>query len=81
MFGSEGNLGIITQATLRMHKLPECSDYESVVLKDWDTGIKFMFEVAHSSSLPASSRMLDSLHFQFGSALKPEKSGFYKFMS
>ena len=81
MFGSEGNLGIITKATLRMHRLPECSDYESVVLKDWDTGIKFMFEVAHSSSLPASSRMLDSLHFQFGSALKPEKSSFSKFMS
>ena len=32
MFGSEGNLGIITEATLRIHKLPECSDYESVVL-------------------------------------------------
>ena len=25
--------------------------------------------------------MLDSLHFQFGSALKPEKSSFSKFMS
>ena len=81
LFGSEGNIGIITKATLRMHKLPEASDYESVVLKDWDTGIKFMFEIAHSSSIPASSRMLDSLHFQFGSALKPEKNNFAKLMS
>ena len=81
LFGSEGNIGIITKATLRMHKLPEASDYESVVLKDWDTGVKFMFEIAHSSSIPASSRMLDSLHFQFGSALKPEKNNFAKLMS
>ena len=81
LFGSEGNLGIITKSTLRIHKLPECSDYESVVLKDWDTGLKFMYELAHSSSVPASARMLDSLHFQFGSALKPEKNNFSKFMS
>tara|TARA_B110001454_G_scaffold60376_2_gene59009 strand:+ start:4 stop:1224 length:1221 start_codon:yes stop_codon:yes gene_type:complete len=81
LFGSEGNLGIITKATLRIHKLPECSDYESVVLKDWDTGLKFMYEIAHSSSVPASARMLDSLHFQFGSALKPEKDRLAKIMS
>ena len=81
LFGSEGNLGIITTSTMRIHKLPECSDYESVVLKDWDTGIKFMYELAHSSLIPASARMLDSLHYQFGSALKPEKNNFSKFMS
>tara|TARA_B100000902_G_C27295513_1_gene909632 strand:+ start:173 stop:1930 length:1758 start_codon:yes stop_codon:yes gene_type:complete len=81
LFGSEGNLGIITTSTMRIHKIPECSDYESVVLKDWDTGIKFMYELAHSSLIPASARMLDSLHYQFGSALKPEKNNFSKFMS
>ena len=80
LFGSEGNLGIITKATLRMHKLPECSEYEAVVLKDWDTGVKFMYELAHSSSVPASARMLDSLHYEFGSALKPEKNSFAKIM-
>ena len=81
LFGSEGNIGIITKATLRMHKLPECSEYESVVLKDWDTGLKFMYELAHASSVPASARMLDSLHYQFGSALKPEKDRFAKIVS
>lgn len=81
LFGSEGNLGIITKATLKIHKLPECSDYESVVLKDWDTGLDFMYELAHSNTIPASARMLDSLHYQFGSALKPEKTNFGKFKS
>ena len=81
LFGSEGNIGIITKAVLKMHKLPECSDYESVVLKDWDTGLDFMYELAHSSSVPASARMLDSLHYQFGSALKPEKNNIGKLKS
>ena len=81
LFGSEGNIGIITKAVLKIHKLPECSDYESVVLKDWDTGLDFMYELAHSSSVPASARMLDSLHYQFGSALKPEKDNIGKLKS
>lgn len=81
LFGSEGNIGIITKAVLKIHKLPECSDYESVVLKDWDTGLEFMYELAHSSSVPASARMLDSLHYQFGSALKPEKNNIGKLKS
>ena len=81
LFGSEGNIGIITKAVLKIHKLPECSDYESVVLKDWDTGLDFMYELAHSSSVPASARMLDSLHYQFGSALKPEKNNVGKLKS
>tara|TARA_B100001564_G_scaffold59327_1_gene45907 strand:- start:823 stop:2589 length:1767 start_codon:yes stop_codon:yes gene_type:complete len=81
LFGSEGNIGIITKAVLKIHKLPECSDYESVVLKDWDTGLDFMYELTHSSSIPASARMLDSLHYQFGSALKPEKNKIGKLKS
>ena len=81
LFGSEGNIGIITKAVLKIHELPECSDYESVVLKDWDTGLDFMYELAHSSSVPASARMLDSLHYQFGSALKPEKNNIGKLKS
>ena len=81
LFGSEGNLGIITKATMKIHRLPECSDYESVVMKDWNTGLDFMYELAHSNTIPASARMLDSLHYQFGSALKPEKTNFGKFKS
>ena len=81
LFGSEGNLGIITRATMKIHRLPECSDYESVVMKDWNTGLDFMYELAHSNTIPASARMLDSLHYQFGSALKPEKTKFGKFKS
>ena len=30
LFGSEGNLGIITSATLKVHRLPESSAYESI---------------------------------------------------
>ena len=33
LFGSEGNLGIITNATLKIHKLPERSSFESIIFK------------------------------------------------
>ena len=78
LFGSEGNLGIITKATLKMHRLPEKSSYESIVLSDWQTGVRFMQDLSHSNMVPASSRLADNLQIRLGQALKEEKSGLPK---
>ena len=78
LFGSEGNLGIITKATLKMHRLPAKSSYESIVLSDWQTGVQFMQDLSHSNMVPASSRLADNLQIRLGQALKEEKSGLPK---
>ena len=80
LFGSEGNLGIITKATLKMHRLPAKSSYESIVLSDWQTGVKFMQDLSRSNMIPASSRLADNLQIRLGQALKEEKSGLPKLL-
>ena len=80
LFGSEGNLGIITKATLKMHRLPAKSSYESIVLSDWQTGVQFMQDLSHSNMVPASSRLADNLQIRLGQALKEEKSGLPKLL-
>lgn len=71
LFGSEGNFGLITKAVLRIRELPEVQAHQSLVFPDAKHGIAFLFELASSSLLPASIRLVDNLQFRFGMALKP----------
>ncbi len=75
LFGSEGNLGIVTSAVVKLFPLPEVCAYGSVLFKRFDDGLAFMRELAHSGTLPASVRLMDNLQFQLGMALKPAKHG------
>ena len=80
MFGSEGNLGLITKAIIRIHKLPEVTKYNSLVFKNWYVGVDFLRELMQLGTLPASVRLLDNIQFRFGSALKPRPSARDKVM-
>ncbi len=71
LFGSEGNLGIVTQAIVKLFPLPEERRYGSVLFADFERGVEFMYELAQQSTRPASVRLMDNLQFQLGQALKP----------
>ena len=71
-FGSEGNLGIITSAVIKIHKLPEAKKYGSLVFPDFQTGTQYLYDLTQTGTLPASIRLLDNIQFRFGSALKGE---------
>ncbi len=71
LFGSEGNLGLITKATIRIHKLPEVTKFASFVFPDFKAGTDFLYDLMQTGTLPASVRLLDNGQFRFGSALKP----------
>jgi alkyldihydroxyacetonephosphate synthase len=75
MFGSEGTLGIITSAIVKVFPLPEVQQYGSVLFPTFDDGFKFMYDLAREATPPASVRLVDNLQFQFGLALKPKSSG------
>jgi alkyldihydroxyacetonephosphate synthase len=75
MFGSEGTLGIITSAIVKLFPLPEAQEYGSVLFPSYEDGYAFMHELAHTSTPPASVRLVDNLQFQFGLALKPASTG------
>jgi len=58
--GHEGNFGIITEAVLRVRKIPEVKEYSSFIFSEFELGIKFMEEVARHRVWPASMRVVDN---------------------
>ena len=44
ILGHEGNLGIITEAVIKLRPIPEAHIYESIIFHEFDLGIKFMYE-------------------------------------
>ncbi|UYV80185.1 AGPS [Cordylochernes scorpioides] len=77
VLGSEGTLGVVTEATLKVRPQPECTRYGSVVLPDFESGVQFLREVAFQQLKPASIRLMDNEQFIFGQALKPEASSYF----
>jgi alkyldihydroxyacetonephosphate synthase len=75
MFGSEGTLGIVTSAIVKIFPLPEVQEYGSVLFPTFEDGFQFMYDLARESMPPASVRLVDNLQFQFGLALKPKSKG------
>eukprot|EP01006_Ploeotia_vitrea_P036000 TRINITY_DN65957_c11_g2_i1.p2 TRINITY_DN65957_c11_g2~~TRINITY_DN65957_c11_g2_i1.p2 ORF type:complete len:546 (+),score=296.86 TRINITY_DN65957_c11_g2_i1:186-1823(+) len=71
IIGSEGMLGVVTEAVVRVRSLPEVRRYGSLVFPDFESGVAFMHEVAMKRCAPACIRLVDNMQFQFGQALKP----------
>ncbi|WP_004470696.1 FAD-binding oxidoreductase [Leptospira santarosai] len=57
--GSEGLLGIITEATLKVHKLPETRKYFGIVFPNFATGVDFIREVNHGGIPTSMIRLSD----------------------
>ncbi len=72
LLGSEGSLGIITSAVVKLSPLPEVQCYGSILFPNFERGVAFMYELACRRVLPASVRLVDNLQFHFSQALKPE---------
>ena len=81
LFGSEGNIGIITKAVLKIHQIPKQQKYNSVLFKNWSEGVSFMKALSKTNYIPASVRLVDNIQFRFGQALKPRAEGFKKIKS
>ena len=56
LLGSEGRLGIITVATVRVHRTPEVRGY---LFPDWYGAISAMAEIAESAASPSVTRVAD----------------------
>jgi alkyldihydroxyacetonephosphate synthase len=75
IFGSEGTLGIVTRAVVRIFPLPEVQRYDAILFPDFEKGVAFMFDVTREGPIPASIRLMDNLQFQLGQTLKPRSNG------
>jgi alkyldihydroxyacetonephosphate synthase len=81
IFGSEGMLGIVTSAVVKIFPVPEEQQYGSILFPSFEDGFKFMYELTREAAPPASVRLVDNLQFQFGLALKPKSAAMGKLKS
>ncbi|EDS43456.1 alkyldihydroxyacetonephosphate synthase [Culex quinquefasciatus] len=71
MFGSEGTLGVITEAVVQIRRIPDVRHYESLVFSDFETGVRCLREVADKRLQPASIRLIDNIQFRCSVLLDP----------
>jgi len=81
IFGSEGCLGIVTSAIVKIFPAPEVQEYASIVFPDLESGVRFLYDVQRSGRVPASVRVVDNAQFQLSQMLKPRSTGLKKVKS
>jgi len=81
IYGSEGGLGIVTQAIIKIFPLPETQEYGSIIFPSLEKGVDFLFELTRTATPPASVRLVDNMQFQLSQTLKPRSTGLKKLKS
>ena len=61
VLGSEGRLGLITQAVVRISPLPEAERFQAVFFPSWESGVKAVREMVQSRLPLSMLRLSDSV--------------------
>jgi len=59
VMGSEGTLGVLTEATMRLHPLPEVQDYRGLLFRTFDDGLAAFRDLMQSDLHPSIVRLSD----------------------
>jgi alkyldihydroxyacetonephosphate synthase len=70
VLGSEGRLGIITEATVHVHRVPERRVILGYLFPDWGRALEAMREIAEGEASPSVTRVSDSYETRFSFATK-----------
>jgi alkyldihydroxyacetonephosphate synthase len=74
--GSEGALGVITQATLRLSRLPEYDDFRGYLLPSFAEGVEAAREIMQADLSPAVLRVSDETETESTLAMRAPPTGF-----
>ena len=73
--GSEGILGVITEATMRVHKSPAVKDYRGFLFRSFDDGVRGIQECLERGFAPSMIRLQDSGESELAFNMKAPKRG------
>ncbi len=72
--GSEGTLGVITEATMRVHPRPESRRTHGYLFPEFEAGIEAMHECVRKECVPSMLRLSDPEKTALSLAFKPPSS-------
>ena len=81
ILGSEGRLGIVTEAWVQVHRVPAKRDVYAYFFPNFETGLRAMQEIAESDAAPSITRVSDNMETRFSLATSKESHGVTKFVS
>jgi alkyldihydroxyacetonephosphate synthase len=74
VLGSEGRLGIISEATVHVHRLPEQRTILGYLFPTWSAALAAMRDIAAGEASPSVTRVSDAFETQFSFATKKGNS-------
>jgi alkyldihydroxyacetonephosphate synthase len=74
VLGSEGRLGIITEATVHVHRVPELRTILGYLFPSWAQALAAMREIAAGEASPSVTRVSDANETQFSFATRKDPS-------
>jgi len=69
VLGSEGRLGIITRATVRIRPIPEAEEFFGIFFPNWEAGLKALRHIAQEGVPASMLRLSDALESETTLAL------------
>jgi alkyldihydroxyacetonephosphate synthase len=70
VLGSEGRLGVITEATVHVHRVPERRTILGYLFPDWPRALEAMRAIAESDAAPSVTRVSDAFETRFSFATR-----------
>src|SRR5690349_3736275 len=70
VLGSEGRLGVITEATVHVHRVPEQREILGYLFPTWSDGLQAMQAIAASEASPSVTRVSDAYETAFSFATR-----------